>query len=155
MFISWASRPKKIATRYSNMGSLFSSEPVQPLLPSNGRVAETSRYSTLHPKKHAFDVFERPPGTLDTVYEHEKERESVPDHPVEDRENFDQLTAPHQVQYTNETNEKIYYNNVLDQIQDISKKEFYDLRRVDVKPVIVTDDIVLRRHRSSRRKSKR
>lgn len=144
------------------MGSLFSSEPVQPLLPANGRSAEISRYSTLHPSKQAFDIFERPPGTLDTVYEHEKEREPVPDHPVEEQ-TTDPPIAPHQVQDAKdakdakdarETSEKIYYNNVLEQIQDISKKEFYDLRRIDVQPVIVTDDIVLKRHRPARRKSK-
>lgn len=74
------------------MGGFFSSEPVTPLLQntnSSNRVPQASsvsvgssivRYKTTH---YAFDIFERPPNTLDTVHEHDKEREEVRDHPLE------------------------------------------------------------------------
>ena len=141
------------------MGGFFSSEPVTPLLKNetrNNRVSNAShtpsvsvassivRYKS---PQQAFDIFERPPHSLDTVYEHDKEREEVPDHPVEEQ----QISAPNEVQETSGT---IYYNRVLEQIQDISAKEFYDLRRVGVAPVLITDDIVLKRHRSPHRKTK-
>lgn len=80
----------------------------------------------------------------------------MPDHPVEQQISTDDPSSiPNEVQDPNETKEKIYYNNVLEQIQDISAKEFYDLRRVDVQPVIITDDIVLKRQRVPRQKGKR
>lgn len=151
--------------KYSKMGGFFSSEPVTPLLQSqnrNNRVSHTSHASSVSvassivrykPPQHVFDIFERPPGSLDTVYEHEKEREEVYDHPVEKRiDTGDILSVPNEIQDPMETNEKIYYNQTLEQIQNISSKEFYDLRRVGVQPVMVTDDIVLRRQRSMRPK---
>jgi hypothetical protein len=55
------------------------------------------------------------------------------------------VLIPNEVQKTSQT---IYYSKPLEKIQDVIDKEFYDLRRVDVRPVIVTDDIVLRRQRS-------
>jgi len=126
------------------MGGFFSSEPVTPLLTnSSNRVSVASsivRYKTQH---HAFDIFERPPNTLDTVYEHDKEQEEVRDHSVEERE--PPLVTPNEVQETSQT---IYYSKPLEKIQDIANKGFYDLRRIGVQPVIVTDDIVLRRQRS-------
>lgn len=150
------------------MGGFFSSEPVTPLLQSQNRnnpVSPASNVSSVSiassivrykPPQHAFDIFERPPSSLDTVYEHDKEREPVPDHPVEQQISTDDPSSiPNEVQDPNETKEKIYYNNVLEQIQDISAKEFYDLRRVDVQPVIITDDIVLKRQRVPRQKGKR
>jgi hypothetical protein len=140
------------------MGGFFSSEPVTPLLQntnSSNRVSVASSIVRYKPPQHAFDIFERPPSSLDTVYEHDKEREEVPDHPVEQQMDMvDTLSVPNGIQDPKETKEKIYYSNVLEQIQNISAKEFYDLRRVDVQPVIVTDDIVLKRHRPSRQKSK-
>ena len=136
------------------MGGFFSSEPVTPLLtnrsnrvPHSSRVSVASsiiRYKTTH---HAFDIFERPPNTLDTVYEHDKEREEVRDHPVEEDS---PVVIPNEVQETSQT---VYYNKPFETIQDISNKEFYDLRRIDVQPIVVTDDIVLRRQRSIHPKS--
>jgi len=143
------------------MGGFFSSEPVTPLLQntnngnhvpqaSNVSVASSIvRYKTSH---HAFDIFEHPPSQLDTVYEHNKEREEVRDHPLEERMNDDDessVVVPHEIQETSQT---IYYNTPLEKIQEVSNKEFYDIRRIGVQAIIVTDDIVLKRHRSSRLK---
>ncbi len=148
------------------MGGFFSSEPVTPLLQhsnGNNRVSHAShtpsvsvassivRYKSPH---HAFDMFERPPRSLDTVYEHDKEREPIPEHPVEEQLNEeDVLSVPNEIQDPREMSGKIYYNQTLEKIQDISKKEFYDLRRVGVAPVLITDDIVLKRHRPIRQKT--
>jgi hypothetical protein len=139
------------------MGGFLSSEPVIPLLQTSSHSNEAPslattlhRYGIAKRPQQAFDVFEQPrESPLDTVYEHDKEQEPVYEHPVEERDTV-MGSIPNEVQ---NTNEKIYYNNVLEQIQDISQKEFYDLRRVGVQPIIVTDDIVLKRHRPSRRPS--
>ena len=138
------------------MGGFFSSEPVTPLLTnSSNRVPQASsvsvassiiRYKTTH---HVFDIFERPPNTLDTVYEHDKEREEVRDHPVEERDS--PMLIPNEIEETSQT---IYYSKPLEKIENNSHKSFYDLRRIDIQPVVVTDDIVLRRQRSLRPTSK-
>jgi len=139
------------------MGGFFSSEPVTPLLQNQTRNNHVSNASSISvassiirykPPRQVFDNFERPPNSLDTVYEHDKEREEIPEHPLEVQraeETEEQAVVPNEVQ---ETSGIIYYNRALEQIQDISNKEFYDLRRVGITPVVVTDDIVLRRQRS-------
>lgn len=141
------------------MGALLSSEPVKPLLPNticssssqNHNVSVASSIMRYKPPQQAFDIFERPPSSLDTVYEHEKEREEVHDHPMEQRMNAEgEASMPNEILDSRETKETIYYKQTLEQIQGSSNEEFYDLRRIGVKPVMVTDDIILRRQRSMR-----
>ena len=34
---------------------------------------------------------------------------------------------------------------MLEQIQDISKQEFYQSKKIDIPPVIITDDIIVKK----------
>ena len=126
------------------MGGFFSSEPVTPLLQNTIRGNRVNRVSNVSvassivrykSPKHAFDIFERPPSALDIVYEHDKECEEVRDHPVEERVGA-------------EGDFPVPTFNEVQQIQDIGNKEFHDLKWIGVEPVMVTDDIILRRQRS-------
>jgi hypothetical protein len=67
---------------------------------------------------------------------------------VEERDS--PVLIPNEIEETSQT---IYYSKPLEKIENNSHKNFYDLRRVGVQPVVVTDDIVLRRQRSIHPKS--
>ena len=128
------------------MGGLFSSEPVAPLLSksneNNIATVFTKRYNSITFNKPSMPVFERDHIALDTVYE----RETV--------ESIPEPASPHEIPEPSEPTPIVYYHTTLEQVEEISKREFYDIKRVDLSQTMVTDDIILRRHRAPRKKSK-
>lgn len=110
------------------MGVFFSSN-VQPWIEGNSSasVPTQSSISVCKKYKRAKLAFQEPRETLDTVYEQEIEMK------------------PH---YEKETEEQIYNNTVLGQIEHISKQEFYDVNTTDNK----TDSEKRMIHNSRRKK---
>lgn len=118
------------------MGGFFS-EPIVPQLDSTTTTYQnipliTKKYKTKRKiaRRSAFDIFERPTGSLDTIHEHDNE-----------------MIQPDTSPQGTDTNEIIYDNHMLEQIQDISKQEFYQSKKIDLQPVIITDDIILKKHK--------
>jgi hypothetical protein len=118
------------------MGTIFS-QPTTPLLKENpvemnNNVLTNHSIKKYNTKKiviqpNAFDIFERRPAILQTVYEHE--RENYPESPKEE-------------------SSKVYDNRSLQQISYLSGTDFYDLQKIGKENVFVTDDIIVRKTHS-------
>jgi hypothetical protein len=102
------------------MGSFVSFEEIQ--IASSPKKITKTKPTTIQPstRNKPYDIFERPSYLMDIIYEENPQNQ-------ENQEN----------QSPNESNVMIYHQNELKHIQEISKTNFYHIKKNKASPMIV------------------